>query len=326
MTRLAKGDLPSEAASAVERLNDPTGPAADTLDRCTAGIRVVTAPTAPAPLSPITTVQQLQETLPGSTACQGGGRFDGLSITTGNRTDAWPASVLCSTAREIGEEELEMLNGLGLPEDLVANLKNEGIVTVDADGRITDVKRRKEDPCESRYFAGPTSELAEGSEPWRRGGSVASGSAAYLCDQPRKGQETSGQKPWDFPRADAHEILRESDAHGTREWPFAACHLVGNQLGGYVTMDNLVTCHHPTTNNRDMEPFESGIAARISKDVHMLYMAVPYYNGAPINGGHNPLGGIRVTVLVWVSGTMQPPIDRCFVNSWSGGWLPGTAC
>ncbi|MFC3492660.1 DNA/RNA non-specific endonuclease [Glycomyces rhizosphaerae] len=286
-------------------------------DSCTVSARIV-HPTELPYVDPVTVQRRLLDAVPDLTACDSGNpNFTELTITTVTGTASWPAAVVCAaTAAEREQTEIDLLNELALAPELVGALEGLGLVTV-ADGQITDVDKRKDDPdCKSEYEYGPTAPLDQGSAFWRSGGTVASGAAAYLCGTLPAGEETSGQRPWDYP-SENFEI--------DGAWAFAACHLVGNQLGGSVAPGNLVTCHHPTTNNRDMKGLENAIASSVSSESHILYLVTPYYNGTPEEAGRpSPLSGIRVTAIGLGKGTLW--LDVCFVNGWNGGHVPGSGC
>jgi len=303
ITTVPNGDL----AAGIDRA---VGNAAEHAEGCTVYSRIVI----PDIVSPLGTagarelIEQLGADVPGLAGCGDGSRFAGTTIDNETGRWAWTAPEIClESSVEVDRKAREMLDGL--PQEVRDVLVQQKVITLGADGTVESIDwQDPEQGCKSEYGDVDAEQVPTGSTADRNGGPRALGSFAYLCEPLRLGQDPTVD-PWDWP------ANHEETAPGV--YPFARCHLVGEQMGGYGDGDNLVTCYQRTTNLK-MLAFENQVRGSVTRDSHLLYIAVPIYNG-PSDAPRLPsLGAIQlVAISPWMA------ISGTYANSAAGGYTPG---
>jgi hypothetical protein len=253
---------------------------------------------------------QLQDSLQDSNSCNGTGPvLDQVTVTNQVGQSTWGGSQLCGTApASVSTAQLDVLNNLLAGTDLLGQLEARGAVTVDADGRITDVAWRDPDEeCTSAMrqpvYAPVKTALAPSNTTTRNAGDQAQGAWVYLCGGTYSGGSGASNTiaPWDWPTSNPGRA-----SQGQR----ARCHLIANMLGGTgKDVANLVTCFQRANNDPYMKRAEQ-IVKRLSKNQDIFYLVKPQYDGT--NGS---LKGIRIIAI----GNKGLNLDLCVHNTVLGG-------
>ena len=236
--------------------------------------------------------------------------LDDFTIVNGLGPYTLPAAAACSgKQQQLIQTVIDTLNGMDLDPSLLQDMKTQGLVTVDADGKIDGVGLDKpEEECKPDWAYGPAP------------ADKATGASARLCGTDLKGRgggtDANASIPlWGWPTSNVN-IGKPIN------WVYDRCHLIGQQLGGTGdSATNLVTCYGYPMNRQNMKnevegPVRRAVEGRTQERV--FYLSIPYFNGPG-----DTLSGIRVVAV----GDRSIYFNDCFENELGLASVdPGAEC